>query len=517
MSAIFSKKEAYLMAKLPKQAHSFDEGLRAIQAVIRRFDASSILRAALDYLYAPAKDHFEQASKQPWLIMLLIKWTFLDPLANNQLGRPEITQKQMLDLLQSVLDLTDTGSMPNEYDDVRLFMRALAYQQFFHQTERGLFDIARQELIFAKVPENHYFKTRFLQGTGVSINNFLRLAFALIATTKKHGQVIQRSTLFELCPPFTPMAVEAFLRSISVDIDGLHGSLKSMDKEGRHPNEYLQQTPFLKFPLVKVGSEYWCVSPHVLQRSLGHFIYDFLKRADVDSFNSPFGKSFERYVGDWINKSGLPSANESELNRVLPGQGKVVDFLVADGDSNILIDAKGVEMAQGGMVALQRGDVRRATQTSLIKAFEQGQEVAARIAKLEDDHPVIRPRESTYLLAVTYKELYIGNGITLSAVVGEATLEKIRAKYSEQYLIPVENIYFLTIHEFEDLMSLVAKGKIGLVEALEKAKKSDSTPMTQKFNFELHIDEWSKQIGREQPLRDVLKTIVDEMRAALPS
>jgi len=189
------------MAKLPKQAHSFDEGLRAIQAVIRRFDASSILRAALDYLYAPAKDHFEQASKQPWLIMLLIKWTFLDPLANNQLGRPEITQKQMLDLLQSVLDLTDTGSMPNEYDDVRLFMRALAYQQFFHQTERGLFDIARQELIFAKVPENHYFKTRFLQGTGVSINNFLRLAFALIATTKKHGQVIQRSTLFELCPP----------------------------------------------------------------------------------------------------------------------------------------------------------------------------------------------------------------------------------------------------------------------------------------------------------------------------
>jgi hypothetical protein len=313
------------------------------------------------------------------------------------------------------------------------------------------------------------------------------------------------------------MAVDAFLRSVSVDIDGLHSNLKSMDKEGRHPNEYLQQTPFLKFPLVKVGSEYWCVSPHVLERSLGHFIYDFLKRADVDSFNSPFGKSFERYVGDWISKSGLPSATESELNRVLPGQGKVVDFMVADGDANILIDAKGVEMAQSGMAALQRGDVRRATQTSLIKAFEQGQEVAARIAKLKDDHPVIRQRESTYLLAVTYKELYIGNGITLSAVVGDTTLEKIREKYNEQYLIPVENIYFLTIYEFEDLMSLVEKGKIGLVEALEKAKKSDSTPMTQKFNFELHINEWSKQIGREQPLREVLKTIVDEMRAVLPS
>jgi len=505
------------MATPPKQAHSFDEGFRAIQGVIRRYDALSILGAALNYLYAPAKDHLEQASKQPWLIMLLIKWTFLDPLANNPLGRPAITQKEMLDMLQRVFDLTDTGNMPDEYDDVRLFMRALAYQQFFHQTENGLFDIARQELMFAKVPENHYFKTRFLKGTGVSIHNFLRLAFALIATTKKHGPVIQRSTLFGLCPPFTPVAVDAFLRSISVEIYELHRDLKTMDKEGRHPNEYLQQTPFLKFPLIKVGTEYWCVSPHVLERSLGYFIYDYLKRADVDSFNNPFGKSFERYVGDLLGKSGLPSANEGELNRVLAGHGKIVDFMVVDGDSNVLIDAKGVEMAQRGMAALQRGDVRRSTQTSLIKAFEQGHEVAARLALLEGDHPVVRQRASTYLLAVTYKELYIGNGITLAAVVGDAELDRIRAKYDEQHLIPVENIYFLTINEFEELMGLVESGKIGLVEALEKAKKADSVPMTQKFNFELHLNEWSKQLGREQPLRRVLKKIVDEMRAVLPA
>ncbi|MDO9618017.1 MAG: hypothetical protein Q7J43_10095 [Pseudomonas sp.] len=505
------------MAKPPKRAHSFDKGFRKIQETIRRYDALSILSAALNYLYTPTKDRMEQASKQPWLIMLLIKWVFLDPLANSPLGRPAIAQKEMLDLLQKVIDLTDSGSMPNEYDDVRLFMRALAFQQFFHQTESGLFDIARQELIFAKVPENHYFKVRFLEGTGVSIHNFLRLAFALIATTTKHGPVIQRSTLFELCPPFTPMAVDAFLRSISVDIYELHHDLKAADKEGRHPNEYLQQTPFLKFPLVKVSSEYWCISPHVLERSLGHFIYDYLKRADVDSFNNPFGKSFERYVGDWLRRSGLPSANESELNRVLMGQGKVVDFMVADGDSNVLIDAKGVEMAHRGMTALQRGEVRRATQTSLIKAFEQGHEVAARVALLAGEHPVVRQRSTTYLLAVTYKELYIGNGLTLEAVVGSTALEKIRTKYDDQYLIPIENIYFLTIHEFEVLMRLVENGKIGLVEALERAKSADAVRMTQKFNFELHINEWSTQFGREQPLREALRSILDEMRTLLPA
>ncbi|MHC8334534.1 GapS1 family protein [Pseudomonas sp. LB3P25] len=505
------------MAKPPIRAHSFDEGFRAIQGVIRRYDALSILGAVLEYLYAPAKDHFEQASKQPWLIMLLIKWTFLDPLANNPLGRPPISQKEMIDLLQKVLDLTETGSMPDEYDDVRLFFRAVAYQQFFHQTEGGLVDIARQELLFAKVPENHYFKTRFLNGTGVSIQDFLRLSFAVLASTKKSGPVLQRATLFGLCPAFTPMAVDAYLRTISVAVGDLHRTLEEVDKDGRHPNEYLQQTPFLKFPFIKVRSEYLCVSPHVLERSLGHFIYDYLKRADVDGFNNAFGKSFEKYVGDWLSKSGLPAANESELNLVLPGQGKVVDFIVADGDSNVLIDAKGVEMAQRGMVAFQRGDVRRATQTSLIKAFEQGHEVAARIASMGGDHPVIRQRSSTYLLAVTYKDLYIGNGVTFAAVVGDAVLEKIRSTYAEQHLIPVENIYFLTIHEFEELISLVASKKIRLVEALEKAKQADSERMTQKFNFELHIHEWSKQLGREQPLREILKSMVDEMRVAFPA
>lgn len=505
------------MAKPPIRAKSFEEGLTEIQRITRRYDPLSILSEALRYLYSPTKGRFDQASKQPWLIMLFIKWTFLDPLVNSLLKRPSISQHELLELLQKVLDLTETGSLPDEYDDVRLFFRAMAYQQFFHQTESGLIDIARQELLFSKVPENHYFKTRFLSGTGVSIQDFLRLSFAVLASTKQSGPVLPRDTLFGLCPVFTPMAVDAYLRAISVEIGDLHRILEEMDKDGRHPNEYLQQTPFLKFPLIKVNSEYWSVSPHVLERSLGHFIYDYLKRADVDGFNNAFGKSFEKYVGGWLSKSGLQTANERELNLVLPGQGKVVDFIVANGDSNVLIDAKGVEMAQRGMVAFQRGDVRRATQTSLIKAFEQGHEVAARIASIGGDHPVIRQRSSTYLLAVTYKELYIGNGVTLAAVVGDAVLEKIRSKYAEQHLIPVENIYFLTIHEFEELMCLVTNKKIGLVEALEKAKQADSERITQKFNFELHIHEWSKHLGREQPLRETLKSIVDEMRVAFPA
>jgi hypothetical protein len=422
----------------------------------------------------------------------------------------------LVGLLQKVLDLTNSDKMPNDYEDLRLFFRALAYQQFFYQAEGKLVDIARQEIIFAKVPINHYFKTRFLNGVGLSVEAFLRLSFALLASVEKHGMVLSREYLFALCPPFTPMEVDAYLRAVSINVNELPKALSSEFDE-RGPTEFLQQTPFLRFPLVKVGGQYWCVSPHVLNRSLGHFIYDYLKREDVNAFNAPFGKSFEAYVGKWLGKSKLPIALEKELIDQLPGVGGVVDFLVADGESNVLIDAKGVEMAQSGMAAVRKGDIRRATKTSLLKAFVQGHEVVSRLPSVCGKNPVICHRSSNYLLVVTYKELYIGNGLTLAGVVGEVELNNIRKNYAVEHHIPIENMYFLTIHEFEELMEMVGEGKTGLVEFLERAKLADAHPGTQKFTFEMHIQDLARRVGRSVPLIDVLSEMRDELAKTVPA
>lgn len=503
------------MTKFKNHVDQFDEGMRDIQSAIRRYSAPSLFFVAFQYLNAPVKSEFEKNSKQPWLVMLMVQWAFLDPIANLSFKRPAVTHLEMMSILQKIVDLTELGSMPNDFDDIRLFMRALAFQQFYHQTENGLYDLARQKLLFDSVPKDHYFRVRFLERTGVAIADFLILSLAVYATLQVQGSVMQRQYLFNSFPGITPMAVDAFLRLISVDIKDLHCELKALDVEGRGPDEYLRQTPFLRFPLVKVNSQYFCMSLHVLERSLGHFIYDFLKRDDINLFNSPFGKSFEKYVGGCLDSTGLTYAEEDELGRLLYGEGKVVDFMVVDGDANVLIDAKGVEMAQSGMVALKRGSLRRATKTSLIKAFKQGYEVADRLFRLAGEHPVIRHRANTYLLAVTYKELYVGNGATLAAVVaGDKEFERIRAAYARDYLIPIENIYFLTIGEFEDLMFLVSEGVVGLAEALDKAIEKDSQPAGFSFSFQLHIDEWRKKQGpiRSHPLRRVLKSMIEGVR-----
>lgn len=492
----------------------FHEGLKVIQSELRIYAPGSVLLESLKYLYAPAKNGTEKASRCPWLIMLLMKWTYLDPLVDSLLSRPEIESSQLVAILQKILDLSDQGKMPDEFDDVRLFMRALAYQQFFYQQENPLVDLARQELIFGVVPDNHYFKVQFKGGVGLSVGVFIRLAMMLVICVEKFGFSISRDTFFSLCSQFCPVDVDTFLRAVSVDASGLRQYLVESDKYGRGPDEFLQQTPFLQRPLIKMGAIYLCVSPHVLQKSLGHFIYDYLKRADVNGFNSPFGKSFEKYVGDCVAETGLEVVNESELIRFFSDSGGVVDYLVVDGESNILIDAKGVEMAHRGMVSVTRGDIRRATRTSLLKAFKQGHEVASRIPECST-HPTIRRMKENYLIVVTYKELYVGNGTMLEAVVGADELDKIRGVYAEEHLIPVQNMYFLTIHEFETLTSLVAEGKVGFVEAIEKAKKSDSQPYSQKFNFELHLKDLKLKLGSETPLIRTLKKMQAELVASI--
>ena len=493
---------------------SFDARLQDIQSRLRPYSPLSVLKASLDYLHEPAKGRHGRLLKHPWQILLLIKWVFVDPIASMP-GRPAIGRPELMGILQSVYELSNSGRRPTEYEDVSLFLRATAYQQFVHQAEVGGIDIARQRALFAQVPENHFFKTRFLRSTGVNVGDFLRLALTLTVGFESGGYTMPRSDLFNLCPNTRPDVIDAFLRSISVDVNDLSSVLAYQDSNGRSADEFLQQTPFMRYPLVKVGASYWCMSKYILQRSLGHFVYDQLKRDDIDRFNHPFGSAFESYVEEQVRQSTLEFASEQDLIRHLP-TGRVVDFLIADGDANVFIDAKGVEMAQRGRAAYRREIVHQATRTSLIKAFEQGLDVCSRISMQNAPHPVIRPRSTNYLLAITYKELYIGNGRMLAAAVGDNRIQQIRAQFDAHDLIPDENVYFLTIAEFEVLMALVANGRVGLVQALDRARAADSSPHTQKFTFEQHMGSWpeSLQPGLTHPLDTHLGSLAEEVHRA---
>lgn len=78
----------------------------------------------------------------------------------------------------------------------------------------------------------------------------------------------------------------------------------------------------------------------------------------------------------------------------------------------------------------------------------------------------------------------------LAESVGLETIHAAVAGLPAGFQIPIDNMYFLTIDDFERLVAQVGTGAIGLVEALERAKSMDANPATRSFLFEQHLTAW---------------------------
>ncbi len=70
-------------------------------------------------------------------------------------------------------------------------------------------------------------------------------------------------------------------------------------------------------------------------------------------------------------------------------------------------------------------------------------------------------------------------------------------------MIPLENIYFLTVDDFDFLAQAVREGATTFVGALSSAREVDREPQTRQFNFTLHLAhmgfrnkaDWLKEAG----------------------
>ena len=461
-----------------------------------------IIIACFDYLYSPAKNEIDQLQKLPWLVLLLIKWVLVDEEYDTS-GKRDLDANKFKKILQLLHDLGSTIRGPSQYAHHALFFRNVAYQQFLYQHSFGLACLARQSLLFGSVEDSHLFKREFVNLTGMSIECFVELALILLCRfINGKGYTISSQWFQTVRSYYTANEIEALLRSLSINLPDLRQKLLNLEGAGRRSSEFYEQTPFLRFPLLKVNGQYLCVYPNVLFRTLEHFIYDVLRSWDSNRFMAKFGDVFERYLEKGLIYAKVPHANEAVLKRELGGTGSVIDFLCHDRDSNILIDAKAVEMAYEGKVTHLPEIVKDKVKTSIIKAIEQAFDVLRRLQITNSKNPVIQHRKTNYLLVVTFKELYLMNGRNFYDAIAKDKLDEISEEYKGSPQIPLENMYFITVEEFDYLIEMIRLGKTSFEVALAKAKESDSDIKSRKFDFILHLSSWDNELKAPQYIQD---------------
>jgi len=423
----------------------------------------------------------------PWRLLLLIKWAFiygeyLSP------SRKSLTVNSFHYLLNRMHDFEGCLRHPGEYENIFLFFRNMAFQQFWLQHEFNMVSFARQNLLFGKLDNGHPFQKRFIEKCGISISEFIELATMIMARfTMLKEKSVTPGWFRNVANKYESGVIESFLDLLAVGLESLKEKLIKQQSNRKPQYEAYEKTPLRETPLLKHNSTYYPFCPELLARCLETFIYDILRIDGPNEFMNKFGLIFEGYVGNSIAKMKIRYFTEKELSETLSREGKLVDYLLIDKDNRIFIDAKGVEMSYLGMVGHQPEIITDKTRSSIVKGIQQGFETAKR---LESNNKITKNEigeGKSYLIVVTYKDMFVGNGLSFYEYVAKDALNKLMSQYSGLAPIPFKHMYFMSIDDFDLLAGGIASGEIELTKILEYAVKSDALRETEKFTFGQHI------------------------------
>lgn len=490
----------------PFKIKPMQKAMKRLRKEIRQFDPWEIVDACI-----------KQQRYLPWFSLLLLKWSFLYGRWDRAIPNKQFDPTTLDRLIKRIHNLNDLARLPTQYDHTYLFFRNIAFQQLWLQEEtEDRARLARQIFLFGNLQDDHTFKRDFKQDSGTEINHFIELSVCLIGRfiQNNHADNVAESWFDSLQASYPSETVKKFLSHISGDIDRVKTHLEQDTGTNRNISyEIYEQSPLMRYPLLKDNDKYYVYSIILLLHSLQSFIYDTLKAESPNAFVNKFGKIFEAYVDRGIDYMGLHYKYEHTLKKTLGG-GKAVDFLIVDDNCNILIDAKGVEMNQLGMVGHKPEVILDKTKTSVMKGIQQGTEVAH---KLKDNSRIdgLQTGCENFLLVVTYKDFYVGNGKTFYEAIGRdgrERIDEIRAGYDASQL-PYENMYFISVDDFDYLVRLVYDGQCGLAEAIKTIREADRKPKTATFLFRqgLKTHFGNGQMRMPEYLEDEFKKIMDTL------
>jgi len=447
-----------------------------------------ILRTIADLNHPEAHTVERLRIYRPWELLLLAKWTFqfgdyTDP------DRHNLEEKHYSQLINLMQEMGQFVRMPSDNPSLLMWMRKMAFQQFWFQERIRSQQIAQQSLLFNRLPDNHSFQTDFCQHTGISIHDFVILAIAvLVAFAGDHRQQFITLKWFHILDGAVASdAVPAFLRIISKPFEDIREYLTSSETSPSSKEyEYYEQSPFKKFPLLQIEDRYYCMSPILLFHSLHSFVHDTLKGIDPNAFVNKFGGTFEKYIGDSLGYSGVAHITEDDLRVSLKTKHKLVDFMLYDSGVNVLIDAKGVELPTLGMLTHLQDVLRDKTKSSILKAITQAYETWNSAQSLSSISNLPVGTNPPFLVVVTLKELYLGTGADFLREVADDFYSNLLARFERKALIPPEHIYFLSLSAFEYLIQAIKSGH-SLVAILNEAVRLDRDNSTKSFLFDQHV------------------------------
>lgn len=464
----------------------YDDAIR-IQRKLKKYSSISILNLALSYLSEESPDKLSRLKKMPWVMMLLIKWSYLN--SNNNTSN--ISEKRFNEIAQEIYSLqTKAFNAAKEKTSFFLKVRPLILQQMHYQTNptEQYFHLLRQTYWFLDSAESEYYKSKFQHLTSIPIKSYLLITYtilALLTGSNKNITAINISDLiYQLCPAVKPIELLKYLSLLGQTEAQISSFLKRYKQDIPQAREYFEDTPFIFKPLIVDRGRVIIICRELLISSMCDMIPIQLKSEDKEKFKINFGITLERYVESLLKLTNTKYKTETQLKKELGRKGKVVDFLIGE-KLNILIDSKAIEPSSFINTCIDPETIYSRLEGSFIKGIWQGQECAL---KLNGKNGI---RTSYKMLIVTHREYHIKSG--------HHVLEAIRPQLHSEILeqlgsveIDLRSIFYCTISDLELLLTANSAGSLDIEKFLDYCIEKDSDPLTARMIFRQHLEEYLK-------------------------
>lgn len=314
---------------------AYAASIKPIRNQMRKFDYQSLLNVMLVYLNEPVPDTKQEMQRLPWIVERLLIWLFADD--TSQYKTKVANESDLRKLIG--LAWRNSGKVygkDKKIKQLRLFLRQAILPQAPYQMGLDSHAYLLQLHLLSQLPSNSNLRIFLNQKAGMPIEKYFEIGLLYWTHSINEKPWFNTAFVQSLSTAFPIEQQTIFLKSISQPLAVFQEQLRSRSIQ---IDEWFQPTFFYKTPCIWQESASVPFGRPTLRRYFNSLIGDWIAESDRQDIRQHYDGLIEKYVGDSLTRGGLDFITEKDLKALLP-QGKLVDFLVHDGDSIILIEVK---------------------------------------------------------------------------------------------------------------------------------------------------------------------------------
>lgn len=460
---------------------SFAAAHQEMMRAMRPYSAESIIDAALRILRMPGLGQVDQLRAAPWQTLLLVKWALESPEVQS-VRRPAIPQHEFDNLRQRLHAIWGWADVPHASG--HLLMRQIINAQIEFQRP-PTFSFMRQPALIARLPKGHLLRQKFLELFGVEPDVYLDLAYTTLAAVYDKRDVFTREWYTPLEAAYGEQAITTFIGLLARDLQGLRKELARAPDDKPKPSELFEFPLLSHFPLyLRPDGIYESWHPTVMSRGLEMFVHRRFS-ALGPTYTEKYGEVFESYVIELLQETGLPFLDDNALRGIVGASASVPEAAVCLDDCNVFIEVKMGLFPDSLFVEESPAHLRNRTK-AVRKAIKQGWSISASLRASNYHTGRTLSQEKDFLIVVTNRELNLSRGDLFASMFASAGGEQYLLAQAEQTL-PLANVLFVSIDDFERLVGMLRTGTITLSQFLHDVATANARPDTSAYYLGDHL------------------------------